>query len=570
MITSHRSKTKRLGELLVEKGLLTEEQCRHALDIQKKTGRRLGQAIIELGFVKEEELLQVLSKQMTLPHIWLRKGLIDPKIINIISAEKARLHKIIPMFRIKNNLILATSDPQAIFVIDEIEEATGLAVQPVLTRSNDIDKAIEEYYGGSVEIPDYIGNFDEEAIHLVESRAQYDFQKIEEMSEGSPIINLVNMIILRAIRDKASDIHIEPDKKRLRIRYRVDGILYEAMTQKLDYHPAVVSRLKVMANLDIAERRMPQDGRIQVMVEGRTVDLRFSSMPGILGEKIVLRILDKRNAILDLNHLGFSEETLSTLKRFIKRPFGLILVTGPTGSGKTTTLYAAINHLNSLEKNIVTIEDPVEYQMEIVNQNQVKDSTGLTFSVILRHTLRQDPDIIMVGEIRDKETAEIAIQASLTGHMVLSTLHTNDSPSAITRLLDMGIEPYLISSSLTGVIAQRLVRTICPKCTMLYYPSTAILERYGWKEERHLQLAKGKGCPECYDSGYKGRMGLYELLEVTEDVQSLILTNPSLEEIRRHLKGKGNITMEIEGVKRVREQLTTFEEVSRAVTLGGV
>jgi len=570
MITSHRSKTKRLGELLVEKGLLTEEQCRHALDIQKKTGRRLGQAIIELGFVKEEELLQVLSKQMALPHIWLRKGLIDPKIINIISAEKARLHKIIPMFRIKNNLILATSDPQAIFVIDEIEEATGLAVQPVLTRSNDIDKAIEEYYGGSVEIPDYIGNFDEEAIHLVESRAQYDFQKIEEMSEGSPIINLVNMIILRAIRDKASDIHIEPDKKRLRIRYRVDGILYEAMTQKLDYHPAVVSRLKVMANLDIAERRMPQDGRIQVMVEGRTVDLRFSSMPGILGEKIVLRILDKRNAILDLNHLGFSEETLSTLKRFIKRPFGLILVTGPTGSGKTTTLYAAINHLNSLEKNIVTIEDPVEYQMEIVNQNQVKDSIGLTFSVILRHTLRQDPDIIMVGEIRDKETAEIAIQASLTGHMVLSTLHTNDSPSAITRLLDMGIEPYLISSSLTGVIAQRLVRTICPKCKILYYPSTTILEQYGWKEERHLQLAKGKGCPECYDSGYKGRMGLYELLEVTEDVQSLILTNPSLEEIRRHLKGKGNITMEIEGVKRVREQLTTFEEVSRAVTLGGV
>ena len=568
MITSHRSKTKRLGELLVEKGLLTEEQCRHALDIQKKTGRRLGQAIIELGFVKEEELLQVLSKQMTLPHIWLRKGLIDPKIINIISAEKARLHKIIPMFRIKNNLILATSDPQAIFVIDEIEEATGLAVQPVLTRSNDIDKAIEEYYGGSVEIPDYIGNFDEEAIHLVESRAQYDFQKIEEMSEGSPIINLVNMIILRAIRDKASDIHIEPDKKRLRIRYRVDGILYEAVTQKLDYHPAVVSRLKVMANLDIAERRMPQDGRIQVMVEGRTVDLRFSSMPGILGEKIVLRILDKRNAILDLNHLGCSEETLSTLKKFIKRPFGLILVTGPTGSGKTTTLYAAINYLNSLEKNIVTIEDPVEYQMEIINQNQVKNSTGLTFSVILRHTLRQDPDIIMVGEIRDKETAEIAIQASLTGHMVLSTLHTNDSPSAITRLLDMGIEPYLISSSLTGVIAQRLVRTICPKCKVLYYPSTTILERYGWKEERHLQLAKGKGCPECYDSGYKGRMGLYELLEVTEDVQSLILTNPSLEEMRRHLKGKGNITMETEGVKRVREQLTTFEEVSRAVTLG--
>ena len=570
MTTSLRSKTKRLGELLVEKGLITAEQCQHALDMQKKTGRRLGQAIIELGFIKEEELLQVLSKQMSLPHIWLRKGLIDPKIIDIIPGEKARLYKIIPMFKVKNNLILATSDPQAIFIFDEIEQTTGLIVQPVLTRSSDIDKAIEEYYGGSVDIPDYIGSFGEGAIHLVETQTQYDSQKIEEMSEGSPISNLVNMIILRAIRDKASDIHIEPDKKKLRIRYRVDGILYEVMTQKIDLHPAIASRLKVMANLDISERRMPQDGRIQVMVEGRAVDLRFSSMPGILGEKIVLRILDKKSAILDLNHLGFSEGTLSTFQRLLKRPFGLILVTGPTGSGKTTTLYAAINYLNSIEKNIVTIEDPVEYQMEIINQNQVKDSIGLTFSVILRHTLRQDPDIIMVGEIRDKETAEIAIQASLTGHLVLSTLHTNDSPSAMTRLLDMGIEPYLIASSLTGVIAQRLVRTICSKCKTLYYPSAAILEKYGWKEERHLQLAKGKGCPECYDSGYKGRMGLYEFLEITDDIQSLILTNPSLEELRRHLKDKGNINMEMEGIMKVREQVTTFEEVSRAVTLGAV
>src|SRR3990170_6522444 len=456
MISAIRSKPKRLGELLVEKGVLTEDQCKQALDFQKKTGKRLGQIVIELGLVKEDELLQVLSKQMDLPHIWLRKGLIDPTIINIVPGEKARLYKIMPMFKVKNNLILATSDPQAIFVFDEIEELTGLSVQPVLSRSADIDKAIEEYYGGAVEVPDYVGDFDEGAIRLVESNAQFDLARIGEMADGSPIINFVNMIILRAIKDKASDIHIEPDKKKLRVRYRVDGIMYEVMTQKIDLHPAVVSRLKVMASIDIAERRMPQDGRIQVMVEGRTVDLRFSSMPGILGEKIVLRILDKRNAILDLNHLGFSEETLSTLKRFIKRPFGLILVTGPTGSGKTTTLYAAINYLNTLEKNIVTIEDPVEYQMEIINQNQVKDSTGLTFSVILRHTLRQDPDIIMVGEIRDKETAEIAIQASLTGHMVLSTLHTNDSPSAITRLLDMGIEPYMISSSLTGVIAQRL------------------------------------------------------------------------------------------------------------------
>ena len=569
MISALRSKPKRLGELLVEKGVLTEDQCKQALDFQKKTGKRLGQIVIELGLVKEDELLQVLSKQMDLPHIWLRKGLIDPGIINVVPGEKARLYKIMPMFKVKNNLILATSDPQAIFVFDEIEELTGLSVQPVLSRSGDIDKAIEEYYGGAVEIPDYVGDFDEGAIRLVESQAQFDFARIEEMADGSPIINFVNMIILRAIKDKASDIHIEPDKKKLRVRYRVDGIMYEVMTQKIDLHPAVVSRLKVMANLDIAERRMPQDGRIQVMVEGRAVDLRLSSMPGILGEKIVLRILDKKSTILDLNQLGFSEDTLIRFKHLLMYPYGLILVTGPTGSGKTTTLYAAMNLLNTIEKNIITIEDPVEYQMEIINQNQVKESIGLTFSVILRHALRQDPDIVMVGEIRDKETAEIAIQASLTGHLVLSTLHTNDSASAVTRLLDMGLEPYLVTSSLTGVIAQRLIRNICPKCKTLFYPSTSIMEKYGWTEERRLQIAKGKGCPECYDSGYKGRMGLYELLEVTEDLQSLILSNPSLDEIRKHLRNKGHITMESEGIKKVREQVTTFEEVSRVVTLGG-
>jgi len=569
MISALRSKPKRLGELLVEKGVLTEDQCKQALDFQKKTGKRLGQIVIELGLVKEDELLQVLSKQMDLPHIWLRKGLIDPGIINVVPGEKARLYKIMPMFKVKNNLILATSDPQAIFVFDEIEEMTGLSVQPVLSRSGDIDKAIEEYYGGAVEIPDYVGDFDEGAIRLVESQAQFDFARIEEMADGSPIINFVNMIILRAIKDKASDIHIEPDKKKLRVRYRVDGIMYEVMTQKIDLHPAVVSRLKVMANLDIAERRMPQDGRIQVMVEGRAVDLRLSSMPGILGEKIVLRILDKKSTILDLNQLGFSEDTLIRFKHLLMHPYGLILVTGPTGSGKTTTLYAAMNLLNTIEKNIITIEDPVEYQMEIINQNQVKESIGLTFSVILRHALRQDPDIVMVGEIRDKETAEIAIQASLTGHLVLSTLHTNDSASAVTRLLDMGLEPYLVTSSLTGVIAQRLIRNICPKCKTLFYPSTSIMEKYGWTEERRLQIAKGKGCPECYDSGYKGRMGLYELLEVTEDLQSLILSNPSLDEIRKHLRNKGHITMESEGIKKVREQVTTFEEVSRVVTLGG-
>jgi len=566
MITSQRTKTKKLGELLLENGLLTEEQCQNALDVQKKTGKRLGQAVIDLGYVKEEDLLQILSKQMSIPHIWLRKGMVDPKVVNVIPGDKARLYKIMPMFRIKDILIVATSDPQAIFVFDEIEKTTGLVVKPVLTRSSDIEKAITEHYKG-----DGIEGFafaSGDGARQTDLQRGRDFLKIEELEEGSPVINVVNNIILRAIRDKASDIHIEPDKSKLRIRYRVDGMLYEVMTYNMDVYPAIVSRIKVMANLDIAERRLPQDGRIQVMVEGRSVDLRFSSMPGILGEKIVLRILDKNSVILDLNQLGFSIDTLSNFKRLLKHPYGLILVTGPTGSGKTTTLYAAMNFLNSIDKNIVTIEDPVEYQMDIINQNQVREAIGLTFSVILRHTLRQDPDIIMVGEIRDKETAEIAIQSSLTGHLVLSTLHTNDSPSAITRLLDMGIEPYMISSSLTGVIAQRLIRKICTECKTLFYPPSAVLERYNWGGEKDLQVAKGKGCPACYGSGYKGRAGIYELLEVNESLQTMILSNPSLEEIRKRLKEWDHSSMEMEGLNKVRERITSFEEVTRAVSIG--
>lgn len=566
MITSQRTKTKKLGELLLENGLLTEEQCQNALDVQKKTGKRLGQAVIDLGYVKEEDLLQILSKQMSIPHIWLRKGMVDPKVVNVIPGDKARLYKIMPMFRIKDILIVATSDPQAIFVFDEIEKTTGLVVKPVLTRSSDIEKAITEHYKG-----DGIEGFafaSGDGARQTDLQRGRDFLKIEELEEGSPVINVVNNIILRAIRDKASDIHIEPDKSKLRIRYRVDGMLYEVMTYNMDVYPAIVSRIKVMANLDIAERRLPQDGRIQVMVEGRSVDLRFSSMPGILGEKIVLRILDKNSVILDLNQLGFSIDTLTNFKRLLKHPYGLILVTGPTGSGKTTTLYAAMNFLNSIDKNIVTIEDPVEYQMDIINQNQVREAIGLTFSVILRHTLRQDPDIIMVGEIRDKETAEIAIQSSLTGHLVLSTLHTNDSPSAITRLLDMGIEPYMISSSLTGVIAQRLIRKICTECKTLFYPPSAVLERYNWGGEKDLQVAKGKGCPACYGSGYKGRAGIYELLEVNESLQTMILSNPSLEEIRKRLKEWDHSSMEMEGLNKVRERITTFEEVARAVSIG--
>jgi type IV pilus assembly protein PilB len=387
------------------------------------------------------------------------------------------------------------------------------------------------------------------------------------MAEGSPVINLVNSIVQRAVRDGASDVHIEPSRTRCRVRFRIDGVLYEVTTLRHELHPALVSRLKVMANLDIAERRMPQDGRIQVHTQGRAVDLRFSSLPGLFGEKIVLRVLDKNQSLLDVNKLGMSDGNLASFKGLLDSSNGLILVTGPTGSGKTTSLYAALNHLNSIEKNIVTIEDPVEYQIDIVNQNEVHDKIGLSFSTILRHTLRQDPDIVMVGEIRDRETAEIAVQAALTGHLVLSTLHTNHAIGAITRMIDMGVEPYLLSSALIGVIAQRLVRTICPECLTHYVATPELMRRYGWEGEGQVRLVRGRGCPECYDSGYKGRVGIHEVLQVDEELQRLVTSNPGRDELLQYLKDRNVTTLFDDGLDHVRHGHTTIEEISRVINL---
>ncbi len=558
-------KQKMMGEIFVESEILTPDQLLTALDVHKKTGKRLGQVLIELNMVTEDQIVDTLSKQLGFPHVWLGKGLIDPKIVNIIPKEKAKLYNVIPMFKVKGNLFIATPDPQAVFVFDELMKITRCAIHPILCRATDIKNAIEEYYDDKVEITDFIAELEGQEIQLVESIKEKDYQDIEELAEGSPIINLVNLIILKAIKDRASDIHIEPERKKFRIRYRIDGVLYEAMTPKIELYPAVVSRLKIMARLDISERRLPQEGRIQVYIEGRTVDLRFSSLPSIHGEKIVLRVLDKRNAILDINEIGFDNEILGKFKKLLRKPFGLILVTGPTGSGKTTTLYSAINMLNTLEKNIVTIEDPVEYQLEIINQNQVNDPLGLTFARILKHTLRQDPDIILVGEIRERETAETAIQASLTGHLVLSTLHTNDSASAITRLLDMGVESYLISSSLVGIVAQRLIRVICPECKTSYFPSSTLVDKLGWSNEKNLQLVKGKGCMLCYDSGYKGRIGIFEYLEIDRDFQSLILRNPSVNMIREFRDKAGYPSLRMEGLKKAKQGLTTVEEVDIAI-----
>jgi len=556
----------RLGEILVAKGFLTEGRIEEAIQTQKKTGVRLGKIIVDKGWVPEQEVLRALGEQLSVPFVRLRPGIADPEIASLIDHKAAQRLQVLPLQRVRNELALATSDPQAIPLFNEIETRTGCRVRPVIVQRKDILDTINETYSGSIEALELIGDVDED-FEVVETVLPDDYAVIDERAEGSPITNLVNSIIQRAINDGASDIHIEPSRTRSRVRYRIDGVLYEVTVLRIDMHPSIVSRLKVMANLDIAERRLPQDGRIQVHTRGRTVDLRFSSLPGLFGEKIVLRILDKNQSLLDINRLGMSQDNLGMFKSLLGNSNGLVLVTGPTGSGKTTTLYAALNHLNSIEKNIVTIEDPVEYQIDIVNQNEVRDHIGLSFSSILRHTLRQDPDIIMVGEIRDRETAEIAVQAALTGHLVLSTLHTNHAIGAITRLIDMGVEPYLLSSALIGVIAQRLVRGICPACKTRFIAPPDVVKRYGWEDQGQVHLTRGRGCPECYDSGYKGRFAIHELLKVDETLERLVSNNPGREDLSAYLREHEVTTLFEDGLNHVLQGETTIEEVSRVINV---
>jgi type IV pilus assembly protein PilB len=560
-------KRRKLGEILVHRGKLTQDQLTDFLQIQNENAKPLGQILTENEIISEEELTKILGEQLGIPHVWLRKGLVDPQIVHVLPKEKALQYQVLPMFVVEGVLTLATSDPHTYFVFDEVKELTNLEVQPVICRAEDILKAIPEAYQQNVSIEDLMDSMDESSVNLVENRSEMAISEIAEMAEGSPVINLVNMILLRGVRDGASDIHIEPQEDTLRLRLRIDGILYELKPQKIDFHAPVVSRLKVMASLDISERRLPQDGRMRVTVDGRLIDLRFSSMPGVHGETVVLRILDRRKTILDLTSLGFSPTVLDQFKALLKKSHGLILACGPTGSGKTTTLYAALSMLNITEKNIITIEDPVEYQLRNINQNQVHTAIGLTFATFIRHALRQDPDIVMVGEIRDRETAEIAIQASLTGHLVLSTLHANDSPSAVTRLLEMGVEPYLLSSSLIACLSQRLVRMICPDCRTAYYAPRSILKVLGMDEDKQLRLYKGQGCSHCYDSGFKGRTSIYELLVIDEDLQSLILENPTIEAIKKHSRKNGYNTLREGGREKVLQDLTTIEEVERVVSL---
>lgn len=557
---------KRLGDLLVERGFLEDKQIVEALKLQKETGKRLGPIVVEKGWVQEQEVLKILGEQLGIPYVRLRPQLCDPDVLALLDKSVARRLRVIPMFMVRGALYLATANPQALPSLDEVAERLSCNVRPVLAGLDDLIKAIDEAAPGSEYAADLISLVDDD-FEIVENSMPDDYAEIDDMAAGSPVINLVNALIQRAVQDGVSDIHIEAFRTRSRIRYRIDGVLYEFQTPRIELHAPMVSRLKVMANLDISERRLPQDGRIQVNTQGRSVDLRFSSLPGLFGEKVVLRVLDKAQAVLDVDKLGISDENVAVFKRLLARSNGLILVTGPTGSGKTTTLYSALQHLNSIEKNIVTIEDPVEYQMDIINQNQVKAGIGLTFAKILKHVLRQDPDIVMVGEIRERETAEIAVQAALTGHLVLSTLHTNDSVGAVTRMIDMGVEPYLLSSALIGVVAQRLIRMTCPGCRATSAAAPEILAKYGWEDKGTVRLVRGRGCAECYDSGYKGRMGIHEILETDAELQKLIISSPSRDQLSAYLADHGVKTLYQDGLDRVLDGHTTIEEVARAISV---
>ncbi len=552
---------KRLGDSLVEASFITQEQLQNALVVQKKTGERLGKVLINLGYITENSIIEVLEFQLGVPHVDIASMDITREVVAAIPVALAERYQVIPVKKRDNKLTLAMVDPTNFFAIDDVRMASGCDVVPVIAAEREIMRAISQYYG--------INELVEKAVSQLKLEESYPMSKVQT-ADDAPIIGIVNSLFSQAVRERASDIHIEPQEKKLRVRFRIDGVLREVASFTRDIQAAIISRIKIIGGMDISEKRLPQDGRIKIAEAGREIDIRVSTLPTILGEKVVMRVLDKQAVILDVGKLGFSADNLQVFRRLYTQSYGMILVTGPTGSGKTTTLYSTLSEINTVGKNTITVEDPVEYRLDGINQVQVNPKAGLTFALGLRSILRQDPNIVMVGEIRDTETADIAIRAALTGHLVLSTLHTNDAPGAITRLVDMGVEPFLAATSILGVLAQRLVRCICPECKTRYTPMRDSVERMflGVDSNQPLTLHKGKGCVSCGFTGYQGRIGIHEVMPVTSAIRELINRCASADEIASEAKKQGMISMCQDGINKAFGGITTVEEVMRVAYAG--
>jgi len=555
----------RLGDQLVRDGLITAEQLAEALARQQTAGGRLGAALVDVGAISSAALVQALARKLGVKGCVLRHGLIDPKAAKLVPKEEAERLKMLPLFKVRDELTVAMVEPQSLPVLDRLRKLTKCKIRPVLVLEENLVEYQRKYLADEVNVDSFLASIEESDVHITETEAidEGPVTDLDKMVEGSPIVNLVNLAILTALRAGASDVHIEPKERALKVRYRIDGVLFEAMNPPFAMHAAIVSRVKVIGRMDIAEKRLPQEGRVHLIADGREIDLRVSSMPTILGEKIVLRILDKSNLRFELESLGIRGKDRRAIEVMVRSPYGLLLVTGPTGSGKTTTLYSCLDLLRNEATNIVTIEDPVEYQLPLINQIHVNDKVGLTFVRALRSILRQDPDVIMVGEIRDDDTARVAIQAALTGHLVMSTLHTNDCPGGVMRLLDMGIEPYLISASVLGFIAQRLARTICHSCKTSYYPAPALLKSVGWEHRTNELFQKGEGCRECNNTGFRGRIGFYEVMLLDSELKRMIQGSVSESDIRVYLAQTGWRTLREKALDLVDQGESTLEEVMR-------
>lgn len=548
---------KKIGDLLVEKGVISQQQLEESLRDQSVLGKRLGEILVEKGYITEEQLIDAVSERLSIPKISLVSMVIDPQVVQRVNVDVARRYTLIPVFEIGNTLTVAMADPLNIIAIDEIKYLTGLNIKRVIAAATEIKDAIDQYYSVGDSLSQLMGPKGDDGGTVMES-----ISSLTDPQSETPIIKLVNLIIAKAVKEKASDIHIEPEESRLRIRYRVDSVMREEAAPPKSMQNELISRIKIAANLDVSEKRVPQDGRFFMKVDGQTVDLRVSTLPTIHGEKIVIRILDRRNLRLTFAQLGFSKRLEERWRNVIHKPEGLVLISGPTSSGKTSTLYAALQEINSIEKNIITVEDPVEYSLPLIIQIQINEKAGLTFPSTLRSILRQNPDVIMIGEIRDTETAQMAIRSSLTGHLVFSTIHTNDAPSAITRLVDMGIESYLVASAIKGVLAQRLVRVNCPECAQSYSPPEPVIQRAGLTDLADcIDFKRGVGCPACKMTGYKGQTGIFEFVELSPSLAELVIKNASLNTIKEEAHRFGYIPLFEMGMEKLTAGQICLEEL---------